>query len=253
MPILETIRDVFGTDSTRQKNRTKIKAELATLEASATLARAITAQLSQLAERKAAAQQTCAEAVAKAESQLDSILDGTAAAITAGEEVSDKLIKQRDKLLDEIASAKSRLDAESEAIAKLSKHHQTRLAPLHAATNRISEVRGQLQAYGTADPDLLIDRFVNRERMVWAQKRLRSAERELQSATERLSFMARNREAAQQSDPPGEFRDGPEPTPVEIDATRDLHFWQAETCAAQQELDAASKQKEQIREEIISE
>ena len=253
MPLLENIRSAFGSDRERLAKRQAVKRELSELESVESKSKAIREQLRSLATREVSANATFDDTATKARTDLEAVETEVAALILADAEIPTKLAKRRDAALDALVTAESKRDAEVSAIKKLRGGFQKRLEVQGAEVSRMSAVRGKLQGYHLADPELLELRFINRQRSIWAERRLREAEREHRSCSERLATLEREREAATVTNSRGEKVRGRETNAMEIEAIREYQFWGAELDAARLEVEAASEEKKEIQRQIIEE
>lgn len=252
--MLETLTNfVRGSDRERLAKRQAIKRELSELESVESKSKAIRQQLRQLAEREASANATFEEAATKARTDLEAVETEVAALILADAEIPAKLAKRRDAALNALVSAQSIRDAEVAAIKRLRIDFERRASALGAQVSQITATRGRLQGYDVGNPELLGLRFINRQRSIWAEKRLREAEREHQSCSERLTSLQREREAATVTNSRGEVVREREPSDVETEAIREYKFWAGEADAAQLEVEAASEEKKEIQRQIIDE
>ena len=252
--MLETITSfVRGSDRERLAKRQAVKKELEGLQSVEAQAKAIRLQLRQLAERETTANAVFDKASTKSRAEMEAVEGEISALILAGEPMPASLAKRRDTTLNALVSAQSVRDAEVAAIKRLRIDFARRASALDVQVSQLTATRGRLQGYDLADAELLALRFINRQRSIWAERRLREADRERQLCSERLAMLEREREAAKVTNSRGEVVREREPSEVETEAIRDYQFWAAEADAAKLEVESASEEKSEIQRQIIDE
>lgn len=244
---------ITGNDAERFAKRREIKRRLAELAALAGRQRAIGVQIRGLNTREEAAvskhQRTC-EPLQK---RLEEIEVGVTSAILADEPVSDELAKQRAEVLDKLAAANAGLEAEVSTLKKLRRQLQAKMGGLFNSTREISRLRGQLAARGVADPQLLLDRFVNTQERHWVDRRLTAARDELQKVNALFETAKRYRLDYPAVRTMGEPRQDEQPSESERELSAEAEQWAAEVQAAEAALADAVQKQDAIRQAIIDE
>ncbi|MCA9233222.1 MAG: hypothetical protein KDA57_21430 [Planctomycetales bacterium] len=252
--VLERVKAaIVGDDANRLARRKGIKREIAKLQALDGRRSDITNQIRKLNEREAKAEGEHEKVCQPIQDRLSTLELEATELILADKEIPSELSDERGELLEQLASANSRLETEAKTIRDLRLQLEKQRASLGDTTTEASRLRGQLTAHGVANPELLAERFVVDQQVLWAEKRHRAAKEECQLAQRHYVEQVQRREDARVINSRGEVVRDPEPDEHEQRLLREVAGWEHECEAAAAAVAEAHAAREEIRQQIVAE
>lgn len=238
---------LFGDDAERLAARRELKADLAKQQAIIATGESIAQQQRLLAQREQQAVDQCETTTAPLRERLLAIEEQVQAAILAGEEVGKAVVRERLAVLQAITEATSKLEAEVDAIRKLRRKSEVSGGGISVARQRASEIEGKLKSGPLASHRLLNERFALTEKILWLERRVSAADRQLDLVQSAF------RDATRGQEQHGPLEEGDDRLQFISNLEREFDQWKFELDAARCDLETAQAERDRIRQAILDE